>query len=135
MRRTLWIVGLVVAALVALVPLAGCTAALHAPTTTPDMSGARVVAKSGGGDTWSFRMEVDVDAAKQAGIQDAGVGYTVASVRVDSKTVILRQTANGVEKASAQDVIGAAFLNVWFTGAVAESYPVQATTGTIVILQ
>lgn len=118
---------------VSVVLLAGCAA--RVPDRTPDMQGAHVAAQSGNGDERTLRLEVDIDAAKQAGIQDAGEGYDVASVRVDRKTVILRQGTDGAEKATVDDVVGARFLNVWFTGAVAESYPVQATAGTIVILE
>lgn len=123
-------------ALAAVLALSGCAAPLKVPDATPDMQGAHVVAKDGTGADRTLRMEVDVDSAKQAGIPDAGAGYSVASVRVNAKTVILRTTVDGgLEKATVDDVIAAQFTNVWFTGAVAESYPVQATAGTILILQ
>lgn len=132
MRTRAGVIG-IVAAVVATLVVAGCVA--RTPSRVPDMQGAHVAAHSGSGTERTLRLEVDVDAAKQAGIADAGEGYDVASVRVDGKTVLLRKVGDGVEKATVDEVISARFLNVWFTGAVAESYPVQATAATVLIVE
>lgn len=121
-------------ALALVVLLVGC-AGVRVPSATPDMQGASVASSTENAGSWTLLLEVDIDAAKQAGIQDAGDGYDAASARVDSKTAILRKTETGVEEATIDDVLAARFLNVWFTGPVAESYPVQATAGTILILE
>jgi hypothetical protein len=54
-----------------------------------------------------------------------------ASVRVTADTIVW--TADGVRGAAA-DLAAGARVAMWFTGPVAESYPVQATAGAIRIL-
>lgn len=114
--------------------LSGCGAPAL-PETDPDMTGASIVSVSGQGEDRVLLLEVDIDGAKQAGIQNAGAGYTTASVRVNEKTTILRIVDGERERASIADVLDTRYLNVWFTGPIAESYPVQTAAGTILILQ
>ena len=66
-------------------------------------------------------------------VADPGSGSSVdrASVRVTADTIVW--TADGVRGAAA-DLAAGAQVAVWFTGPVAESYPVQATAGVIQIL-
>jgi hypothetical protein len=60
--------------------------------------------------------------------------YDKASVRVGPDTRVLRATGTSTYAiASAEDLVTGATVDVWFEGAVAESYPVQASAGTVVI--
>jgi len=60
--------------------------------------------------------------------------YDKASVRVDRDTRVLRETdVDAYARVSADDLVTGMTVDAWFTGAVAESYPVQATAATIVI--
>ena len=60
--------------------------------------------------------------------------YDKASVRVDTDTRVLRETdVDAYARASAGDLVAGMTVDAWFTGAVAESYPVQATAAVIVI--
>jgi hypothetical protein len=54
-----------------------------------------------------------------------------ASVRVTADTIVW--TAEGV-RGTAADLAAGEQVAVWFTGPVAESYPVQATAGVIQVL-
>jgi hypothetical protein len=56
-----------------------------------------------------------------------------ASIRVPASASVLRTSGSGYTKASVDQLRDGASVKVWFTGPVAESYPVQATAGTIVI--
>ncbi len=66
-------------------------------------------------------------------VADPGSSSSVdrASVRVTVDTVVW--TAEGV-RGTAADLAAGEQVAVWFTGPVAESYPVQATAGVIQIL-
>ncbi len=67
---------------------------------------------------------------------DQGSGdYDKASVAVTADTAWYRRTADGyevIERPSATDLTGKS-VEVQFTGAVAESYPVQATAGWVIL--
>lgn len=64
----------------------------------------------------------------------AAFEYDKASVRVDGDTRVLRETdVEAYARGSADDLVTGMSVDAWFEGAVAESYPVQATAGTIVI--
>jgi len=56
-----------------------------------------------------------------------------ASVRVTTSTRILLGTASSSKAGTLADLSAGAAVQVWFTGPVAESYPVQATAGTLLI--
>ena len=57
-----------------------------------------------------------------------------AMVRISEDTDILRLTGDGTyEQATFDDLAEGQLVDVWFTGAVAESYPVQGTAGTVLI--
>jgi len=66
-------------------------------------------------------------------VADPGSGSSVdrASVRVTADTVVW--TAEGARGTAADLAVGEQ-VAVWFTGPVAESYPVQATAGVIQVL-
>lgn len=60
--------------------------------------------------------------------------YDKASVRITDDTDILRLTDGGAyEEAAFEDFTEQQLVDVWFTGAVAESYPVQGTAKTVLI--
>ncbi|PKQ38276.1 MAG: hypothetical protein CVT59_03365 [Actinobacteria bacterium HGW-Actinobacteria-1] len=62
-----------------------------------------------------------------------GLAYDKASVAIVDKTQVLLKGADGWGRFSASDLKKGDTVEVWFTGAVAESYPVQATADTLVV--
>ncbi len=60
--------------------------------------------------------------------------YDKASVKVTDKTVIKLGDGKDAKDGKFEDIKKGSKLVVWFTGPVAESYPVQATAGKIVIV-
>lgn len=62
-----------------------------------------------------------------------GQTYDKASVRVNEKTKIQIQDGKLVKDGKMADLKNGMKVSVWFTGPVAESYPVQATAGKILI--
>jgi hypothetical protein len=69
-----------------------------------------------------------------SGSQASGVGYDKAMVRFGPATRILERTSSGLSQVSPDSLKNGRTVAVWFTGAVAESYPVQAQARLIVIL-
>ena len=69
---------------------------------------------------------------RQVGDQGLPTGGDKAAVTVTTDTRILRQTAGALERAAFDDLATGQQVAVWFSGPVAESYPVQATAATIV---
>jgi hypothetical protein len=65
--------------------------------------------------------------------KDPKGGALAANVRVPSDAKILRKTGDSYEQVGVDQLTDGATVQVWFEGPVAESYPVQATAGTIVI--
>jgi hypothetical protein len=62
--------------------------------------------------------------------------YDRASVTVTTDTHIYAQDPDGrLTRISAADLASGQIVDVWFSGAVAESYPVQAHAGTLVVLR
>lgn len=59
--------------------------------------------------------------------------YDAATVAVVPDTEILQVTPSGTAVATTAEVVEATRLDVWFTGPVAESHPVQATAGTVLL--
>lgn len=56
-----------------------------------------------------------------------------AQVTLDEASVLLRVTKDGYESANISDLDEGDVVDVWFEGPVAESYPVQAYGGTVVV--
>ncbi|MBV9950517.1 MAG: DUF3221 domain-containing protein [Acidimicrobiia bacterium] len=56
-----------------------------------------------------------------------------ASVRVPATASVLRSSGGSFTKASLDQLRDGVTVQIWFTGPVAESYPVQATAGSVVI--
>lgn len=121
-RRRVAIVVLAVLAVTALI--AGCAAA--PPDEDPSIRGT-ITALEPAGAGASLLVESGPDPAYE---------YDRASVRVDGDTRCFFMTSDGdIEAATLSDLALGQQVDVWFTGAVAESYPVQATAGSIVILR
>jgi hypothetical protein len=94
------------------------------PSTPADITGAvSVIAISAGDDSLPVLLVV----------ADHGSGNSVdrASVRLTKDTVVW--TAQG-KRGDAADLAEGERVAVWFSGPVAESYPVQATAGVVHIL-
>jgi hypothetical protein len=126
MKRIGWII---VAAAVGLA-LVGCaTSAPEPPSAEPDIRGV-VTSVSGAGDGASFRVVWTNDEA--IGAQE---DYDAAQVTANADTEILSRAADGsTASAEIADIAVGTVVEAWFEGPVAESYPVQATAGTIVII-
>ena len=67
-------------------------------------------------------------------IPTRSAGYGIAWVLVTPRTVIVERTADGSLARANPSALGVGKrVQAWFTGAVMESYPVQARAGTILI--
>jgi hypothetical protein len=96
-------------------------------TEDPDIRGT-IMDISPGGDDASGSVRIQ-------GIIEADTEYDAAVVRVEDDTDIFRvQNGEPAEAAFADLEVGQA-VEAWFTGPVAESYPVQAKAARIVILE
>lgn len=97
----------------------------NAQDTKPDISGpadkVKVAADGKGGSIY-------VETAK-----DAKFTYDKAMIRINDKTRIQKMNGKLVEDAKFAEIKNGVKISVWFTGPVAESYPVQATAGRIII--
>lgn len=84
------------------------------------------------------------DTAKKAGIlgtlvmegqKSKDVEYDKASVKVTKATKIFVRSGKDLKPAKFEDLKPGVKMEIQFTGPVAESYPVQATAGKIVIIK
>ncbi|MEJ7583809.1 MAG: hypothetical protein WKF43_06895 [Acidimicrobiales bacterium] len=66
-------------------------------------------------------------------IEDGDGRYPSAVIAVDDATDIRRRTGSRYEEQEFSALTQGALIEVWFDGPVAESFPVQARAGTIVI--
>ena len=66
---------------------------------------------------------------------DPDTTFDKASVSVTDKTTLLRETDNGYVEAVFAELAEGTRVDVWITGPVAESYPVQASADAMVILK
>lgn len=117
-------VAVVVALGAAVLAACGGAAATSPPDTAPDVSGTvtQVDTDAEGLGT----VLVEEDPARDS-------GDTKIAFRVTADTTILREADGGHEPAALADVAVGATVSAWSTGPVAESYPMQATAGTIVL--
>ena len=69
---------------------------------------------------------------RQVGDPGLPTGGDKATVTVTTDTRILGQKAGALQRAAFDDLATGQQIAVWFSGPVAESYPVQATAATIV---
>ena len=109
-----------ITALVSIVALSGCTATR--PKGDPALQGV-VTSVSGSGAQRTIMVVYGegLDLTKSA--------YDAASVAVTKDTVILGTAT------TADDLVVGTVVNVWFTGPVRESYPVQATASYVETLR
>lgn len=123
-------IGLFIAVVVAGFALAGCASGTPSvPFTEPDIRGV-VTSVSGAGDAVSMRVVWADDVAI-----GAQAGYDAAQVTANEDTEVFSRAADGsTAAAGAADITVGTVVEAWFEGAVAESYPVQATAGAIVII-
>lgn len=123
-------IGLFIAVVVAGFALAGCASGTPSvPFTEPDIRGV-VTSVSGAGDAVSMRVVWADDVAI-----GAQAGYDAAQVTANADTEVFSRAADGsTAAAGAVDIAVGTVVEAWFTGPIAESYPVQVTAGTIVIL-
>ena len=106
--------------------VAGCTGGTQPPATDPSIRGTITTLT-----TTDDRASALVETEGQP-LYD----YDKASVSVTSDTRLLRQTGEGAyERITLADLAVGQEVDVWFEGAVAESYPVQTTAGTLVVLE
>jgi hypothetical protein len=68
------------------------------------------------------------------GKKDKDTEYDKAIVKVTKATKIFKMVGGDLKPATFDDLKGAGKMEIQFTGPVAESFPVQATAGKIVIL-
>ena len=66
-------------------------------------------------------------------IPTRSAGYPIAWVAVNRGTVVMRRAGGSLSRGSSGELAVGMRVQAWFTGGVAESYPVQATAGTILI--
>jgi beta-N-acetylhexosaminidase len=92
-----------------------------APARAPDITGQITRAIDGPG-----RVTLIVET-----VPSAASGSPKAQVTVDASTRIFHANAN--VSAQLQDLLVGATVSVWFNGPVAESYPLQAKAGTLLI--
>ena len=98
------------------------------------MSFAAVEGSTREGQALLLSLRADSEGARKIGRPIESSQYAAALVRVDENTSIINgQTLMGFKEGKVEDLLEAEHVDVWFTGAVAESDPVQATAGTIVI--
>ena len=90
------------------------------PATAPSIEGRVTAVTRSGERIGTIRVEERPSDAS---------GSAKASVRIDQRTTVLR----GSESTDFNALQVGQWVRVWFTGPVAESYPVQATGGTVAI--
>jgi uncharacterized protein DUF3221 len=115
--RTIIVATLAIVALAVL--LTGCGSGL--PSGDPSISG-------------TIR-QISTTTAGATILVVGGGSVDQASVRITSATRILVDPGSGAEAGTLSDIAAGASVRVWFTGPVAESYPVQATAGTLLVVR
>jgi hypothetical protein len=121
MRPKLYTVGVMIPVVVAMI---GCFLLPHPPDTAPSIRGTITSITVGEDGFGSIMVE--------GPIAD-GTTYDKASVTVTKKTTVLMEGLDGWGRFSFAELSEGDTVNVWFTGAVAESYPVQATAKMVVL--
>jgi hypothetical protein len=119
---------LALAAGLALVLLGACTGDSDAAPTPggPDIRGVVTIITDGAGDV--------IGSVRIEGAIAEDTDYDKAVVRVESDTRILRQVGNATMEITFGDLEVGQTVEAWFTGPVAESYPVQVKASQIVIV-
>ncbi len=119
---------LALAAALAMLLLSACTSDSDAATGTigPDIRGAITSITLGSGDV--------IGSVRIEGTIDDDTSYDKAIVRVEGDTKIFRHDGEQLIEATFADLAVGQTVEAWFTGPVAESYPVQAKASQIVIV-
>ncbi len=121
-------VALALTTALALALLGACTSdgdAAPAPSD-PDIRGVITSITDGSGEV--------IGGVRIEGAIDEDTSYDKAVVRVESDTRIYRQAGNAMVEVTFGDLTVGQTVEAWFTGPVAESYPVQVKASQIVIL-
>ena len=120
-------VALALAAGLLLALLSACTSDGDAAPASgdPDIRGVITSITAGSGDV--------VGSVRIEGAIDQDTSYDKAVVRVESDTQIFRHASNAMMEVTFGDLTVGQTVEAWFTGPVAESYPVQAKASWIVI--
>jgi hypothetical protein len=66
-------------------------------------------------------------------IPTRSAGYPIAWIAVEPRTAVVERAGSSVSRGSSAELAVGMRVQAWFTGPVAESYPVQATAGTVLI--
>lgn len=119
MRARVYVSGILALMLVWVVGTSGC--APRVPKRDASISGT-IVSLSPTDDGGSVSVEAPAPSA---------AGYDKAWVRITRDTTLLRQTSGDPATIEFADLAVGQHVDVWFTGAVAESYPVQATADVV----
>ncbi|MCH7808959.1 MAG: DUF3221 domain-containing protein [Chloroflexi bacterium] len=119
---------LALAAGLTLLLLGACTSDGDAAPASgdPDIRGVITSITAGSGDV--------IGSVRIEGAIDQDTKYDKAIVRVESDTRILRQVGNAMMEVTFGDLAVGQTVEAWFTGPVAESYPVQVKASQIVIV-
>ncbi|MCH7483818.1 MAG: DUF3221 domain-containing protein [Chloroflexi bacterium] len=119
---------LALAVALALALLGACTSdgdATPAPGD-PDIRGVITSISDGAGDV--------IGSVRIEGAIDQDTGYDKAVVRAESDTKVFRQSWEQLIETTFADLTVGQTVEAWFTGPIAESYPVQAKASQIVIV-
>jgi uncharacterized protein YceK len=118
-----------VVVLAAGVLVAGCGAIQsRVPTAEPSIRGVVTSVAPGAMDTSIRVVWTDDPAVGEKASLDA------AQVEITDATDVLRKTGDTLSPVSPQDFETGDVVEAWFAGAVAESYPVQATAATVLVV-
>jgi hypothetical protein len=66
-------------------------------------------------------------------IPTRSAGYPIAWIAINRGTDVVQRAGGSVSRGSSQELAAGMRVQVWFTGPVAESHPVQATAGIVLI--
>ena len=123
MYRPMLVFNLVVAIVLLLV---GCVAGADLPDADPSIRGA-ITSLTPTADGAVLMVEAGATVTYE---------YDKASVTVTDDTHLYAQDSDGrLTRIVVADLAAGQTVDVWFSGAVAESYPVQAHAGTLVVLR
>ena len=127
-RSTLAKAALVLAATLALALLSACSNDSDAApgANDPDIRGVITSISDGTGDV--------IGSVRIEGTIDEDTTYDKAVVRVEGDTLLFRQVGSAMMEITFADLTVGQTVEAWFTGPIAESYPVQVKASQIVIV-
>ena len=92
----------------------------------PDIRGVITSISDGSGDV--------IGSVRIEGTIDEDTSYDKAIVRVEGDTLLFRQVGSAMMEITFADLTVGQTVEAWFTGPIAESYPVQVKASQIVIV-